>query len=616
MGQFDRPGGIISDSTGNIYVTDIGNSLVQKYNIGTKNWTVLGPAGHEIGQFAGPYGLSLDSTGDIYVADEYNHRIQKYDIGTTSWSVIGVGLSAALLKVDSTGNIYTGFGSNIYKYDIGTTSYTVIGTAGTGVGQFDIPGGMAVDSEDNLYVTDPYNHRIQKYDVGTTSWTIYSCSDGDGVCGDQPDGIDIDSIGNLYITDISTNRIQKLIYYPEPTPTPSITITPTDSISPSPSVSPSPTPLSYILTYSRQPNGSIFGESPQTVFFGGSGTEVLAVGDSGYTFLQWSDGSLDNPRIDVGVTGDISVSAEFTLARSFSSGVGLTMSNEVSEGNISIGGSVLTDTFNFTFNRAYIFDDILAEVAVPAGTVVTRSDSGSLNLNTFGISNVTSQVRAEKMGVLGALKVGIPDYGLTFSKNISLVIPVNISFNGRVFKVWYKSEGSSVWNQETTCLVIGGKCAFQTNHATTFAVVEDIVVNNNSSNRTQSPAGPPGPPVCTDSTPLFAPDLFQVNASKNSAKLYFTPLNDTNGRYYISFSAVNSNAEEHGEMVTLLKEGVQSHTIYKLKPNTIYYVKVRGQNGCMPGKWSTVMKFKTGSKLKIFYKYTAVKKVIKSIFGR
>jgi hypothetical protein len=241
-------------------------------------------------------------------------------------------------------------------------------------------------------------------------------------------------------------------------------------------------------------------------------------------------------------------------------------------------------------------------------------------LNTFEVLNVTLQALAEKTGILGALKVGVPDYSLSFSKNISLIIPVSTSFNGQTLKVWSRTEGSTTWNEETTCLVVNGKCAFQTNHATTFAVVQDVVVSSNtqqtSSSNNSSPAGPPGPPVCTDSQPLFAPDLFQINASKNSAKLYFTPLNDTNGRYYISFSAVNSNAEEHGEIVTLLKEGVQSHTIYKLKPNTTYYVKVRGQNGCMPGKWSTVMKFKTGSKTKIFYKYTAVKKVIKSIFGR
>lgn len=146
----------------------------------------------------------------------------------------------------------------------------------------------------------------------------------------------------------------------------------------------------------------------------------------------------------------------------------------------------------------------------------------------------------------------------------------------------------------------------------TFTIVQNGVISNNYSNNNSSNNSSTvtyrDPWACTDNKPSSIPDLFQINVGKNFAKLYFTPLNDTNGKYYISFSAINYNAEEHGEIVTLAKEGVQSHTIYMLKPNTTYYVKVRGQNGCMPGEWSTIMKIRTGLKTKIFYKYSATKK--------
>ena len=39
----------------------------------------------------------------------------------------------------------------------------VIGRKGTGVGEFNAPAGLAVDSDGNLYVCDAYNHRIQKF---------------------------------------------------------------------------------------------------------------------------------------------------------------------------------------------------------------------------------------------------------------------------------------------------------------------------------------------------------------------------------------------------------------------------------------------------------------------
>jgi hypothetical protein len=38
---------------------------------------------------------------------------------------------------------------------------------------------------------------------------------------------------------------------------------------------------------------------------------VTAIANSGYDFLQWSDGSTNNPRTDTNVTGNISVTAQF-----------------------------------------------------------------------------------------------------------------------------------------------------------------------------------------------------------------------------------------------------------------------------------------------------------------
>jgi formylglycine-generating enzyme required for sulfatase activity len=67
----------------------------------------------------------------------------------------------------------------------------------------------------------------------------------------------------------------------------------------------------YTLTYTAGDNGSITGETPQTVNHGASGTAVEAVPTTGYHFIRWSDTSTANPRADSDVTGDISVMAEF-----------------------------------------------------------------------------------------------------------------------------------------------------------------------------------------------------------------------------------------------------------------------------------------------------------------
>ncbi len=69
----------------------------------------------------------------------------------------------------------------------------------------------------------------------------------------------------------------------------------------------------YALNYAAGANGSLLGEAAQLVPHGMDGSTVEAVPDYGYHFVQWSDGSTDNPRNDQGVTGDLDVTAEFAI---------------------------------------------------------------------------------------------------------------------------------------------------------------------------------------------------------------------------------------------------------------------------------------------------------------
>jgi len=71
--------------------------------------------------------------------------------------------------------------------------------------------------------------------------------------------------------------------------------------------------LVHILTYSAGAHGSISGSSPQSVPYNGNGTEVSAVADTGYHFVNWSDDSTSNPRTDTSVTSGISVTANFAI---------------------------------------------------------------------------------------------------------------------------------------------------------------------------------------------------------------------------------------------------------------------------------------------------------------
>lgn len=67
----------------------------------------------------------------------------------------------------------------------------------------------------------------------------------------------------------------------------------------------------FTLNYSAGANGSVTGTLSQVVSFDADGSPVGAVPASGYVFTDWSDGSTENPRTDLNVTADVSVTASF-----------------------------------------------------------------------------------------------------------------------------------------------------------------------------------------------------------------------------------------------------------------------------------------------------------------
>ncbi|MGW8185080.1 MAG: InlB B-repeat-containing protein [Candidatus Moraniibacteriota bacterium] len=69
----------------------------------------------------------------------------------------------------------------------------------------------------------------------------------------------------------------------------------------------------FTLVYNPGANGTITGNLNQTVTYGGSGTEVVAVPNTGYHFTQWGDGVMTPARTDTNVTADLNVVASFAI---------------------------------------------------------------------------------------------------------------------------------------------------------------------------------------------------------------------------------------------------------------------------------------------------------------
>ena len=169
-GQFDVPGWIAIDESGNVYVTDLVAARVQVFDSDGEYLAKWGSEGSSKGEFVWPQGMAVDRDGNVYIADanndlrrETNHRVQKFDrngVYLTEW-----------------------------------------GTRGSGNGQFDQPWGIAIDKDGNVYVADNVNHRVQKFDSNgqlLIQWGSKGSEDGELRF---PEGIAVDKAGNVYVAD-------------------------------------------------------------------------------------------------------------------------------------------------------------------------------------------------------------------------------------------------------------------------------------------------------------------------------------------------------------------------------------------------------------------------------
>ena len=74
----------------------------------------------------------------------------------------------------------------------------------------------------------------------------------------------------------------------------------------------SPLPV-YTLTYTAGANGTLSGSAVQNISKNGNGSAVTAIPNTGYHFVDWSDGLTTNSRTDTSITSDLSVTANFAI---------------------------------------------------------------------------------------------------------------------------------------------------------------------------------------------------------------------------------------------------------------------------------------------------------------
>jgi len=126
-----------------------------------------GNRGSAPGQFDEPFDIAVDQAGFVYVTDVRNHRVQKFNADGKLLLVFGQRLfeKPAGIGIGNDGSVWvTDFDlDRVFRFDSEGRLLASWGEAGDGPGEFDVPADIAVDSRGLVYVVDEYHHRIQKF---------------------------------------------------------------------------------------------------------------------------------------------------------------------------------------------------------------------------------------------------------------------------------------------------------------------------------------------------------------------------------------------------------------------------------------------------------------------
>jgi sugar lactone lactonase YvrE len=204
--RFSAPAGLVADPTGNLYVSDTGNSVIRE----------IGPTGY-VFLVAGGASLAC-TTGDVY--------------GNGCLATQSILKSPTALQIDVARNLYIADTGNneVRKITSGTGIVSVL--AGTGqpggsgngglatIAQVNAPTGLALDAAGDLYISDTGNHVLRVVNaagtINTVAGTLGANGTGtlpgsaSGVLLNLPGAVAASATGKLWILDSGNNRLLSL----------------------------------------------------------------------------------------------------------------------------------------------------------------------------------------------------------------------------------------------------------------------------------------------------------------------------------------------------------------------------------------------------------------------
>ena len=250
------PTGVAVDANGNIFIADTDNQRIRMVNASGIITTVAGKGGSGYSGDGGaatnaslynPYAVAVDASSNLFIADRSNDRVRMVNARGIITTVAGRGVpgfsgdggaatDAELyfpsgVTVDASGNLFVADQYNQRIREV-TPNGVITSVGGTGVESYsgdggpatnaplNMPAGVAVDAQGNLFISDRGNERVRKVDASGIITTVagkgLATYSGDGGPATNaslffPGGVATDPYGDLFIADTENQRIREVV---------------------------------------------------------------------------------------------------------------------------------------------------------------------------------------------------------------------------------------------------------------------------------------------------------------------------------------------------------------------------------------------------------------------